>query len=67
MNDNLLNIIQNKNNLKELIKSTGLSHAEVAEKKGIAPESLSRHISSKTQFTIKDAKDYAQILNIDPS
>ncbi len=67
MNDNLLNIIQNKNNLEEVIKSAGLSHAEVVEKKGIAPESLSRDISGKTQFSIKDAKDYVQILNIDPS
>tara|TARA_A100001515_G_scaffold144961_1_gene150985 strand:+ start:23234 stop:23878 length:645 start_codon:yes stop_codon:yes gene_type:complete len=56
-----------KNNLKQLIRLAGLSHAEVAEKKGIAPESLSRHISGRSQFSIQDAEDYAEILDIDPS
>lgn len=56
-----------KNNLKQLIRLAGLSHAEVAEKKGIAPESLSRHISGRSKFSIQDAEDYAAILNIDPS
>lgn len=55
------------NNLKQLIRLAGLSHAEVAEKKGIAPESLSRHISGRSQFSIQDAEDYAEILDIDPS
>lgn len=56
-----------QNNLKQLIRLAGLSHAEVAEKKGIAPESLSRHISGRSQFSIQDAEDYAEILDIDPS
>ncbi len=55
------------NNLKKYIKSAGMSHAEVAEQKGIAPESLSRHISGRSQFSIQDAMDYAEILNCDPS
>ena len=58
---------RNENNLKKLIRLAGLSHAEVAEKMGIAPESLSRHASGKSQFSIQNAKDYAEILNIDPS
>mgnify|MGYP003115449106 FL=1 len=68
MNDNIFNMIKNnQNNLKHLIRLAGLTHAEVAEKKGIAPESLSRHISGKSQFSIQDARDYAEILDIDPS
>ena len=64
MNDNFSRM---ENNLKKLIKLAGLSHAEVAEKMGIAPESLSRHASGKSQFSIQNAKDYAEILDIDPS
>lgn len=64
MNDNFSRM---ENNLKKLIKIAGLSHAEVAEKMGIAPESLSRHASGKSQFSIQNAKDYAEILDIDPS
>jgi len=56
-----------KNNLKKLIRLAGLTHAEVAAAKGIAPESLSRHVSGRSQFSIQDAEDYAEILDIDPS
>ena len=45
-------MIQNQNNLKQLVKLGGLRHAEVAEKKGIAPESLSSDISSKSRLSI---------------
>lgn len=68
MTDKLLKMIKkNENNLKKLIRLAGLSHAEVAEKMGIAPESLSRHASGKSQFSIQNARDYAEILDIDPS
>ena len=59
--------IMSKNNLKKLIKAAGLSHAQVADAKGIAPESLSRHASGRSQFSIEDAIDYAKILGVDPS
>ena len=59
--------MMSKNNLKKLIKAAGLSHAEVADAKGIAPESLSRHASGRSQFSIEDAIDYAKILGVDPS
>ena len=55
------------NNLKKYITLSGMSHAEVAEKKGLAPESLSRHISGRSNFNIQDAVEYAAILDIDPS
>jgi len=54
-------------NLKKYIQLSGMSHAEVAAAKGIAPESLSRHISGRSQFSIQDAIDYAEILQIDPT
>ena len=52
INNSLFNMIQNQNNLKQLVKLGGLRHAEVAEKKGIAPESLSSDISSKSRLSI---------------
>ena len=55
------------NNLKKYITLSGMSHAEVAAAKGIAPESLSRHISGRSNFSIQDAVEYASILQIDPS
>ena len=55
------------NNLKKYITLSGMSHAEVAAAKGIAPESLSRHISGRSNFSIQDAIEYADILQIDPT
>ena len=54
------------NNLKYFIKLAGMTNAEVAAAKGIAPESVSRHISGRSQMSIRDAIDYANILECQP-
>ena len=54
------------NNLKYFIKLAGMTNAEVAAAKGIAPESVSRHISGRSQMSIRDAIDYANILQCQP-
>jgi transcriptional regulator with XRE-family HTH domain len=54
------------NNLKFYIKLSGKTQVEVAKLKGIAPESLSRHISGRSQFSIQDALEYAAILGCTP-
>ena len=51
------------NNLEDLILMSGLTKREVAKAKGITPETLSRHIHGKIQLTMKDAEEYAEILN----
>ncbi len=53
-------------NLARYIKLSGLSKGEVAEQKGIAPESLSRHISGRSHFSVQDAIEYGKILGITP-
>lgn len=55
--------IKMPNNLETMIRRSGLLNKEVAERKGIRPETVSRHISGALQFTIKDAEEYAMILN----
>ncbi len=50
------------NNLKHFIRLSGLTQIQVAKQKGIQPESLSRHISGRSQFSIQDAIEYAEIL-----
>lgn len=54
------------NNLKHFIKLSGLTQIQVAKQKGIQPESLSRHISGRSQFSIQDAIEYADILGCSP-
>ena len=54
--------IKMPNNLDAMIRRAGLLNKEVAERKGIRPETVSRHISGALQFTIKDAEEYAMIL-----
>lgn len=63
---NMLNYRVMGNNLKYFIKCSGKTQVEVATLKGIAPESLSRHISGRSQFSIKDAIEYAEILGCSP-
>jgi len=53
-------------NLARFIKLSGLSKGEVAELKGIAPESLSRHIAGRSHFSIQDAIEYGKILSVSP-
>ena len=55
--------IKMPNNLDTMIRRSGLLNKEVAERKGIRPETVSRHISGALQFTLKDAEEYAMILN----
>lgn len=54
------------NNLKYFIKLSGMTQKQVADLKGIQPESLSRHISGRSKFSIQDAIDYASILGCSP-
>ncbi len=54
------------NNLENMIRRSGLLNKEVAERKGIRPETVSRHISGALQFTLKDAEEYAMILDCSP-
>jgi hypothetical protein len=49
------------NNLNQMIAQSGKSKAQVAQEKGLTPETLSRHIHSKIQITLKDAEEYAEI------
>ena len=60
------NPIMSGTNLAKYIKLSGLSKGDVAEQKGIAPESLSRHISGRSHFSIQDAIEYAKILGVTP-
>ena len=50
------------NNLEALIKSSGKTKREIAQLKGVTPETLSRHIHGKIDMSIGDAEDYARIL-----
>ena len=52
---------QMPNNLNQMISLSGKSKAQVAQEKGLTPETLSRHIHSKIQITLKDAEEYAEI------
>ena len=54
------------NNLKHYIKLSGKTQVQVAKLKGIQPESLSRHLSGRSQFSIQDAIEYAAILDCTP-
>ena len=61
-----LSSLQMGNNLKYFIKLAGMTNAQVAAAKGIAPESVSRHCSGRSQMSIRDALDYAAILECPP-
>lgn len=54
------------NNLDRMIRKSGMSNRQVAEEKGIKPETLSRHKSGHINISRQDAEDYAQILNCLP-
>lgn len=54
------------NNLDELILASGKTKREVAELKGVTPETLSRHIHGKIQLTMADAEKYGQIFGVEP-
>ena len=52
------------NNLDYCIKKSGLKKKDVAELKGIAPLTLSRHISGEINITLADAEEYGHILGV---
>lgn len=54
------------NNLEKMIRASGLQKKVVAERKGVTPETLSRHIHEKVPFTLRDAEEYADILGCIP-
>jgi len=54
------------NNLDKMIRASGLQKKVVAERKGVTPETLSRHIHEKVPFTLRDAEEYAEILGCIP-
>lgn len=51
-----------KNNLDTLIKASGKTKREIAEIRGVTPETLSRHIHGRIEMTVNDAEEYAKIL-----
>lgn len=53
-------------NLDMMIAKSGMQKQEIAAKKGITPETLSRHINGKIQLTRRDAEEYAVILECMP-
>jgi DNA-binding Xre family transcriptional regulator len=54
------------NNLDTMIRRSGMTNKQVAEEKGVKPETLSRHKSGAIQISRNDADEYAQILNCLP-
>ena len=54
------------NNLDKMIRQSGMTNKQVAEEKGIKPETLSRHKSGAINISRQDAKEYAEILNCLP-
>lgn len=53
-------------NFSKVIEASGLSKKEIANRKGIKPETLSRHISGAIRMTLDDAWEYSEILNCLP-
>ncbi len=51
--------------LKELIKNKGIKNKFIAEKLGIAPNSLSRKISGKSDFKLSEMEIVCNVLSID--
>lgn len=55
-------VIQLPNNLSTMIERSGMLKKDVAKRKGIRPETLTRHCKGVLQFTLKDAEEYGIIL-----
>tara|TARA_R100000773_G_scaffold43934_1_gene43490 strand:+ start:1299 stop:1919 length:621 start_codon:yes stop_codon:yes gene_type:complete len=51
------------NQLKNLMMRKSVSGKEMAELRGITPETVSRHVTGKTQMKMEDAVQYAAILD----
>ena len=54
------------NNLLEIIKQSGYTIKEIAEIRGVTPETLSRHIHGHINISIHDIEAYAEILKVTP-
>tara|TARA_R110001592_G_scaffold237768_1_gene497002 strand:+ start:443 stop:1150 length:708 start_codon:yes stop_codon:yes gene_type:complete len=54
------------NNLELMITKSGMLRKDVAERMGIRPETVSRHLSGGLQFSISQAEQYAMILQCNP-
>ena len=55
-----------QNNLSNMIRAANMTKREVAALKGITPENLSRQVNGHTNITLRDAEQYAKILNCLP-
>jgi hypothetical protein len=66
MNEAIRETINMANNLATMIAKSGMLKREVAKAKGVVPETISRHCSGVLQFTLKDAEEYARILDCTP-
>ena len=51
------------NNLSVMIARSGLHKKDVGAAIGVAPETVSRHMSGNIQINLKLAEDYAKVLN----
>ena len=54
------------NNLKKIIKKSGMTTTEVGEMIGRGRETVSRHMNGHTQMTMTDANKYADALKCEP-
>ena len=57
-----MTLVMSGANLNRMIKQSSMKKVQVAAAKGITPQSLSRHISGLHKLTLKDAEEYAAIL-----
>jgi len=53
------------NQLKQWAKQRGISGQELAEKRGVRPETVSRHMNDRTEMSMTDYTEYAQLLDVD--
>ena len=53
-------------NFERVIRKSGLSKKEIAARKKVQPEPLSRHLSGAIRMTLDDAHEYADILGCTP-
>ena len=54
------------NNLLDIIQQSGYTNKEIAEKRGVTPETLSRHMHGHINMSIQDIEAYAEILKVTP-
>ena len=64
MNNYNESLVGMNHNLAVCIDKSGLTNNEVAAAKGVTPETLRRHKNGKIQMSLKDAQDYARIIDV---